>query len=104
MQNTVRTLVALHHQQPSLAADAPVEFLTTNQQDVLAWKRGPVVAVVNFGAKDVQPLIDGMPAGDYEQWLDSKTIGEKIDIQAVSLDKSPTVQLAPFGYAVYVLQ
>jgi len=104
MQNTVRTLVALHHQQPSLAADAPVEFLTTNQQDVLAWKRGPVVAVVNFGAKDVQTLIDGMPAGDYEQWLDSKTIGEKIDIQAVSLDKSPTVQLAPFGYAVYVLQ
>lgn len=104
MQNTVRTLVALHHQQPSLAADAPVEFLTTSQQDVLAWKRGPVVAVVNFGAKEVQSLIADMPAGNYEQWLDSKTIGEKIDIQTVSMDKSPTIRLEPFGYAVYVLQ
>ena len=104
MQNTVRTLVALHHQQPSLAADAPVEFLTTSQQDVLAWKRGPVVAVVNFGAKEVQSLIADMPAGNYEQWLDSKTIGEKIDIQTVSMDKSPTIRLEPYGYAVYVLQ
>ena len=104
MLNTVRTLVALHHQQTSLAADAPVEFLATSQQDVLAWKRGPVVAVVNFGAKDVQALVAEMPAGSYEQWLDSKTIGEKIDIQTASPDKSPTIQLEPYGYAVYVLQ
>jgi glycosidase len=104
MLNTVRTLIALHHQQPSLAADAPVEFLTTSQQDVLAWKRGPVVAVVNFGAKEAQTVVAGMAAGNYEQWLDSKTIGEKIDIQTASMDKSPAIRLEPYGYAVYVLQ
>ena len=104
MLNTVRTLIALHHQQPSLAADAPVTFLPTSQPDVLAWKRGPVVAIVNFGSKEASTIVTDFPAGSYEQWLDSKTIGEKVDIKTVSLDMSTDIQLEPYGYAVYVLQ
>ena len=104
MLNTIRTLIALHHQQPSLAADAPVAFLPTSQPDVLAWKRGPVVAIVNFGSKDASTIVTDLPAGSYEQWLDSKTIGEKVDIKTVSLDMSTDIQLEPYGYAVYVLQ
>ena len=90
--------------QPSLAADAPVTFLPTSQPDVLAWKRGPVVAIVNFGSKEASTIVTDFPAGSYEQWLDSKTIGEKVDIKTVSLDMSTDIQLEPYGYAVYVLQ
>ena len=104
MLNTVRKLIALHHQQPSLAADAPVTFLPTSQPDVLAWKRGPVVAIVNFGSKEASTIVTDFPAGSYEQWLDSKTIGEKVDIKTISLDMSTDIQLEPYGYAVYVLQ
>ncbi len=104
MLNTIRTLIALHHQQPSLADNAPVEFLTTSAADVLVWKRGPVVAVVNFGSKDASAVVANLPAGSYEQWLDSKTIGGDVDIKTVSLDESTGIQLEPYGYGVYVLQ
>jgi hypothetical protein len=104
MLNTIRTLIALHHQQTSLADNAPVEFLTTSAADVLVWKRGPVVAVVNFGSKDASAVVANLPAGSYEQWLDSKTIGGDVDIKTVSLDESTGIQLEPYGYGVYVLQ
>ena len=72
MLNTVRTLIALHHQQPSLAAAAAVEFLPTNNASVLAWRRGNVVAVVNLAETDVKVLVDGLDEGDYDQWLNSQ--------------------------------
>ena len=40
MLNTVRTLISLHHQQHALAESAPVEFLSTSDNNVLAWRRG----------------------------------------------------------------
>ena len=88
MLNTVRTLIALHHQQPSLAAAAAVEFLPTNNASVLAWRRGNVVAVVNLAETDVKVLVDGLDEGDYDQWLNSQTIAIAPACKAVSLASS----------------
>ena len=104
MLNTVRTLIALHHQQPSLAAAAAVEFLPTNNASVLAWRRGNVVAVVNLAETDVKVLVDGLDEGDYNQWLNSQTIAIAPACKAVSLASSEPIALEAKGYAVYVKQ
>ena len=104
MLNTVRTLIALHHQQPSLAAAAAVEFLPTNNASVLAWRRGNVVAVVNLAETDVKVLIEGLDEGDYDQWLNSQTIAIAPACKAVSLASSEPIALEAKGYAVYVKQ
>ena len=104
MLNTVRTLIALHHQQPSLAAAAAVEFLPTNNASVLAWRRGNVVAVVNLAETDVKVLVDGLDEGDYDQWLNSQTIAIAPACKAVSLASSEPIALEAKGYAVYVKQ
>ena len=104
MLNTVRTLIALHHQQPSLAAAAAVEFLPTNNASVLAWRRGNVVAVVNLAETDVKVLVDGLDEGDYDQWLNSQTIAIAPACKAVSLASSEPIALEAKGYSVYVKQ
>ena len=104
MLNTVRTLIALHHQQPSLSAAAAVEFLPTNNASVLAWRRGNVVAVVNLAETDVKVLVDGLDEGDYDQWLNSQTIAIAPACKAVSLASSEPIALEAKGYAVYVKQ
>ena len=104
MLNTIRTLIALHHQQSSLAADAGVEFLPTHHASVLAWRRGAVVAVVNLAETDVKVFIDGLEEGDYDQWLNSQTIAIAPACTAVSLASSEPIALEAKGYAVYVKQ
>ena len=104
MLNTVRTLIALHHQQPSLAAAAAVEFLPTNNASVLAWRRGNVVAVVNLAETDVKVLVDGLDEGDYDQWLNSQTVAIAPACTSVSLASSEPIALEAKGYAVYVKQ
>ena len=74
MQNTVRTLVALHHTQPSLAADAPVEYLPVSEPTVLAYQRGPVLVLLNLGTSPCSVLCNDIAAGKYIQWLDGQTI------------------------------
>ena len=104
MLNTIRTLIALHHQQSSLAADAGVEFLPTHNASVLAWRRGAVVAVVNLAETDVKVFVDGLDEGDYNQWLNSQTIAIAPACTAVSLASSEPIALEAKGYAVYVKQ
>ena len=102
MLNTVRTLIALHHQQPSLADNAPVEFLSTGDDNVLAWRRGNVVAVVNFADYDTAAVIEGLDAGTYQQWLNSQMIFNGPSMKTLSLEASPSISLETKGYAVYV--
>ena len=104
MLNTVRTLIALHHQQPALAESAPVEFLNTSHPDVLAWRRGNVVVVVNFADYDVEAAIEGLEAGSYEQWLNSQTVYGGPSVTTLSLEASPSIPMETKGYAVYVKQ
>ena len=104
MLNTVRTLIALHHQQPALAESAPVAFLDTSDSNVLAWRRGNVVAVVNFSDYDTEVRIDGLEAGEYQQWLNSQTVFDRPSLTFCSLGASPFISLEAKGYAVYVIQ
>ena len=104
MLNTVRTLIALHHQQPALAENAPVTFLNTSCSDVLAWQRGNVVTVINFADYDTEVTINGIEAGNYQQWLNSQTIYSGPCITKHSLSASPTLSLEAKGYAVFVKQ
>ena len=104
MLNTVRTLIALHHQLPALAESAPVEFLNTSDNNVLAWRRGNVVAVTNFADYDTEASIEGMEAGEYQQWLNSQTVFNGPSLTLCSLGASPSISLEAKGYAVYVIQ
>ena len=104
MKNIVRVLTALHHTQSSLAADAPVEFLTTDNPQVLAYRRGEVVVVLNLAAEDTQVKIEGMEEGDYAKWLDSKTILDGPSLITVHCGGSTPLNLEGKGYEVYVKQ
>ena len=105
MQHLVRTLCALHHTQPSLAADAPApEYLSTNSPHVLAYQRGPVVVLLNLSTEDCSVSCNRIAAGSYTQWLDSRTIDKGPAATEVSLDASSSVNLEAKGFAVYVKQ
>lgn len=104
MQNTVRILVALHHTQPSLAADAPVQYLPVSEPNVLAYKRGPVLVFLNLGTSPCSVLCNDIAAGKYTQWLDDKTIQDAPSATDTSLDASTPIALGAKGFAVYVKQ
>ena len=103
MQNTVRTLVALHHTQPSLEASAPVDFLPSSVGSVLAYRRGTVLVVLNFGKENAEVKIDNLKKGRYTQWIDSRTITDGIAAAEVTLDEQKPINLDAKGYAVFVL-
>ena len=104
MLNTVRTLISLHHQQHALAESAPVEFLSTSDNNVLAWRRGNVVAVVNFGGYDTVVSIDGLETGVYQQWLNSQTVFYGPSMSSCSLSSPSSIPLEANGYVVYIIQ
>jgi glycosidase len=104
MLHTVRTLVALHHTQPSLAADAPVEYVATDCPQVLAYQRGPVLVFLNLGTAPVTLRCDAFAAGKYTQWLNSKTIADGPSATDVTLDTEVPVELDAKGFVVYVKQ
>ena len=104
MLNTVRTLIALHHQQPSLAEAAPVQFIDTSDSNVLAWQRGNVVVVVNFGGYDAEVVIPTLPTGNYQQWLNSRSILDGPSVTDCTLSASSALQIEANGYVIYVKQ
>lgn len=104
MQNTVRSLITLHHTQPSLAAGAPVMFLDTDNPSVMAYKRGDVVVVMNLAKTAVKSVVNIIDKGEYTQCLNSSTISDKADTKTVTLTASPSIDLEAKGYVVYIKQ
>ena len=104
MQHLVRTLCALHHTQPSLAADAPVEFLAVIEPTVLAYQRGPVVVLLNLGTSPCSVSCNSIAASTYTQWLDSQTITDGPSATDVTLDANAPISLEGKGFAVFVKQ
>ncbi len=104
MLNLVRTLVALHHTQPSLAADAPVEYLAIDSPHVLAYKRDNVLVFLNLGIAPCSVSCDAVAPGSYTQWLNSQTIADGPSITDVTLDAKTLIALDAKGFAVYVKQ
>ena len=104
MQNTVRTLIALHHQQASLAANAAIEFLNTNSHAVLAYRRGDVVVVLNLANTATTTQVKGLDKATYDQWLNSQTVAKVPELTQVELDEQTPITLDAKGYAVFVKQ
>ena len=105
MQNLVRTLCALHHTQPSLAADAPApEYLTTDSPNMLAYQRGSVLVLLNLGTAPCSVSCNTIAASTYTQWLNSQTITDGPSATDVSLDALSTISLEAKGFAVFVKQ
>ena len=102
MQNTVRTLIALHHQQSDLAASAPIEFLDTDSPAILAYRRGNVVVALNLAETEASAQLKGVEKAEYSQWLNSKTITDAPSVTKVELAEQTPVTLEAKGYAVYV--
>ena len=104
MRNTVRTLIALHHTHQSLAADAPVQFLSSDNPQIMAYRRGNVFVVLNLGTEPANAKINDMESGTYTQWLNSQTIEHGPSATVISFDASSDIPLEPKGYAVFVKQ
>ena len=104
MKDLVRVLAALHHTQSDLAADAPVEFLATDNPQVLAYRRGAVVVVLNLGTEKAQVKMTGMEGGKYAKWLDSKTILHGPSATTVDYDGASPIALEAKGFEVYIKQ
>ena len=104
MKNLVRVLTALHHTQSDLAADAPVEFLATDNPQVLAYRRGTVIVVLNLGTEEAQVNMTGMEGGKYAKWLDSKTILHGPSVTTVDYDGASPIALEAKGFEVYIKQ
>ncbi len=104
MKNTVRSLVALHHTQSSLAAQAPVAYLDVDNPHVLAYKRGPVIVMLNLDTETVSVNMDKLETGKYLQWLKSETITDRPSVKEISLEANIPITLEAKGFAVYVQQ
>lgn len=111
MYNTVRTLTALKH-----SVEAFQDGKTQAERGTVKWiksdgniaayirKHGnsEALVVLNLGGSTTVTL-NGVTAGTYTQWLDSKTIANGVSQKSVTLTSSPSISLGNRGYAVYVL-
>lgn len=111
MYNTVRTLAALKHKEVALADGktsaerGSTTMLTTNNNAVMAYVRkkgtSEVLVVLNVG-NATAVTVSGITAGDYTQWLDSKTIASGVKQTSVKLNATHVINLDAKGYAVFV--
>ena len=104
MKNTIRTLAALKHWSAALSDDVDVNWLNTGNNDVLAYTRkvgdNEVLAIVNLGASEATVNIS-VTAGEWNQWLDSKTIGDDVNRTQVNFTASNSITIEADGYQVY---
>ena len=104
MKNTIRTLAALKHWSAALSDDVDVNWLNTGNNDVLAYTRkvgdNEVLAIVNLGASEATVNIS-VTAGEWNQWLDSKTIGDDVNCTQVNFTASNSITIEADGYQVY---
>lgn len=111
MYNTIRTLSAIKHTQKALfdssipSKNAEVNFLTTNNSQVLAYKRvagdSEVLVVLNTAATTQQVTLSDIQ-GEYSLWLDSETIERGVSRRSETFDGTFSKKLSAKGYLVYV--
>lgn len=111
MRNTLRTLAAIKHTQKALfdaatpSENADVNFLTTNNNQVLAYKRthgdSEVLVILNAAATAQQVTLSGL-AGTYSLWLDSETIAKGVSRHNENFNGTLSKEVEGKGYLVYV--
>lgn len=111
MYNTICTLSAIKHTQKALfdssipSKNAEVNFLTTNNSLVLAYKRvagdSEVLVVLNTAATTQQVTLSDIQ-GEYSLWLDSETIERGVSRRSETFTGTFSKKLSAKGYLVYV--
>ena len=108
MQNTIKTLCALKHSEKALADNAAVTWKTTNNSNVIAYTRSQdnseVLVLINLGTTQTTVQVSGLTAGEWSQWLDSKTITQSTGKQTATLSATQSFSIDAKGYQVYVLE
>ena len=104
MKNTVRTLTALKHWAGALEDAVKVNWLNTGNNNVLAYTRkagdNEVLVILNLSTSDATVTLS-VTAGEWSQWLDSKTIRNGVNRTSVSFTASKSFTIEGNGYQVY---
>lgn len=111
MYNTIRTLSAIKHTQQALfdssvpEENAEVDFLTTNDNQVLAYKRvagdSEVLVILNAAVTAKQVVLSDIQ-GEYSLWLDSETIEKGVSRHGETFSGNFSKEIPAKGYLVYV--
>ena len=104
MKNTIRTLTALKHWSAALSDDVDVNWLDAGSNNVLAYTRksgdNEVLVIINLGTSEATANIS-VTAGEWSQWLDSKTISDGVNRTQVNFTASNNITIEAHGYQVY---
>ena len=106
MRNTMRTLCALKHNEAALEDKVGVNWLNTNNGNVLAYTRkqgdSEVLVILNLGDGQNTVSISGLNAGTWSQWLNSDNIAQGVSRTQQNINATQSFTLSGKGYAVYV--
>ena len=106
MRNTMRTLCALRHSEAALEDKVGVNWLNTNNGNVLAYTRkkdnSEVLVILNLGDGQNTVNISGLSAGTWSQWLNSDNIAQGVSRTQQNFNSTQSFTLSGRGYAVYV--
>ena len=107
MRNTVRTLTALKHGVPALGEDVAVTWLTSSNNNVLAYSRksgdSEVLVLLNLSASAVSNVsVSGLSAGEWSLWLNSETVQKGTSRISQTLSATQTFSIDAKGYRVFV--
>ncbi len=104
MKNTIRTLTALKHWAGALEDAVNVNWLNTGNNNVLAYTRkagdNEVLVILNLSTSNATVTLS-VTAGEWSQWLDSKTISSEVKRTSVSFTASKSFTIEGNGYQVY---
>ena len=106
MRNTVRTLNALKHNEAALGDKVGVNWLNTNNGNVLAYTRkdgsSEVLVILNLGNGQNTVSISGLNAGTWSQWLNSSNIASGVSRTQQNIGSTQSFTIPAKGYQVFV--
>ena len=106
MRNTVRTLNALKHNEAALGDKVGVNWLNTNNGNVLAYTRkdgsSEVLVILNLGNGQNTVSISGLNAGTWSQWLNSTNIASGVSRTQQNIGSTQSFTIPAKGYQVFV--
>lgn len=107
MSNTIMTLTALKHAIEALNDTQQPTFLTVaDNTNVLAYTRkvgnSEVLVILNMGNTAATVSLNGLTAGAWSCWLDSKTVSNGVSRKQTTFAASQAFSLEAKGYQVYV--
>ena len=106
MRNTMRTLCAMKHSEAALEDKVDVNWLNTNNGNVLAYTRkkdnSEVLVILNLGDGQNTVNLSGLNAGTWSLWLNSDNIAQGVSKSQQEIGSTQSFTIPGKGYLVYV--